>query len=73
MHSINLHSSLKDFRTATLRALDAFLSTVSARHKNILYLDDDNLYELVQNGVYENAGGITRVNVTKQASPRTLR
>jgi hypothetical protein len=68
MHSINLHSSLKDFRTATLRALDAFLSTVSARHKNLLYLDDENLYELVQKGFYVNAGGTTRVNVTKQAS-----
>ncbi len=68
MHSINLHSSLKDFRTATLRALDAFLSTVSARHKNLLYLDDENLYELVQKGFYVNAGGTTRVNVTKQTS-----
>ncbi len=76
MHSINLHSSLKDFRSGTLQALDTFLAAVRAKYPNVLYLDDGDLYELVQQGGYETALGKTRVNVTRkkcsgvQAVPR---
>jgi hypothetical protein len=70
MHSINLHSSLKDFRSGTLRALDGFLAAVRAKHPNVLYLDDGDLYELVQQGAYETALGKTRVNVTRKKCSR---
>ena len=47
VHSINFHSSLKDFRGPALRVLDEFLSALEAKHPNLLYVHDMNLYELV--------------------------
>jgi hypothetical protein len=70
VHAINLHSSLKDFRSGTLQALDAFLAAVRTKRPNLLYLDDGNLYDLVQQGAYETAHGKTRVNVTKKKFSR---
>ncbi len=66
MHSINLHSSIKDFRSGTLRALDKFLTTLTAKHDNLLYLHDDDLYQLVQQGKYETPGGTMGLKVTKK-------
>lgn len=70
MHSINLHSSLKDFRSATLQALGAFLAAVQTKHPHVLYLNDENLYQLIQQGAYETANGKTQVNVTKKKLSR---
>lgn len=76
LHSINLHSSLKDFRSGTLQALDALLAALRAKYPNLLHLHDGNLYDLVQHGTYETSYGRTRVNVTAkkfsrvQAAPR---
>ena len=47
LHSINFHSTLRDFRTPTLRVLDEFLAALEQRYKNLLYLDDLGLYELI--------------------------
>ena len=47
VHSINFHSSLRDFRGPALQALDEFLSALEAKHPNLLYVHDMNLYELV--------------------------
>jgi hypothetical protein len=66
MHSINLHSTLEDYRSGTLHSLDAFFTAVRAKHPNLLYLDDGNLYDLVRQGAYETAQGRIRVNVMKK-------
>lgn len=70
MHSINLHSSLRDFRSQTLQALDGFLAAVRAKRPDLLYVDDANLYDLVQQGAYETAQGRIRVNVSKKKVSR---
>jgi hypothetical protein len=63
MHSINFHSSLKDFRGPGLRALDEFLSALEAKHPNLLYVHDMNVYELVTRGKFKGPRGPVSVEV----------
>ncbi len=70
-HSINFHSSLKDFRSTTLKALDTFLAALTAQHSDLLFLGDEDIHALVQHGAYETAQGKTQVNVTKRKFSRT--
>lgn len=65
VHSINFHSSLKDFRGPTLRVLDEFLSAFEAKHPNLLYVHDMNLYELVTRGKFKGPHGPVSVEVRK--------
>jgi hypothetical protein len=71
VHSINFHSTVRDFRTPTLRALDEFLAAIEAKHADLLYLHDDGLYELVSKGVEETPeraiqANLTHANVTRK-------
>jgi len=66
VHSINFHSTVKDFRGRSLRALDEFLTGLESKHPDLLYLHDEELYEFVQSGSYESGQGSTRVNVSKK-------
>jgi hypothetical protein len=62
-HSINFHSSLKDFRGPGLRVLDEFLSALEAKHSNLLYVHDMDLYELVNRGKFKGPRGPVSVQV----------
>jgi hypothetical protein len=66
MHSINFHSSLKDFRGPSLRVLDEFLSSLEAKHPNLLYVHDMNLYEIVTRGKFRGPRGLVSVEVKQQ-------
>lgn len=66
MHSINFHSTLKDFRSRTLSLLDEFLSALESKYPDLLYVRDEDLYDLVNKGAYESMQGTVRVPVTKQ-------
>ena len=57
VHSINFHSTVKDFRSRTLVALDEFLAALESKHADLLYLHDEDLRELVNQGSYQAAGG----------------
>ena len=70
MHSINFHSSLKDFRGPTLRVLDEFLSALEATHPNLLYVHDMNLYELVTRGKFKGPRGPVSVEVRRATAGR---
>jgi hypothetical protein len=50
MHAINFHSSLKDFRTPALAALDFFLTRLESRFPELLYVNDEDLYGIVIRG-----------------------
>jgi hypothetical protein len=50
LHAINFHSSLKDFRTPSLAALDRLLTELEAKYPALLYLHDRDLYEAVIKG-----------------------
>lgn len=66
VHSINFHSSVRDFRSHTLKFLNEFLSALRAKHPNLLYLHDQDLYEVVTKGSYETSNGAIQVRMTKK-------
>jgi hypothetical protein len=53
-HAINFHSSLKDFRTSTLNALDSLLKALESKYPDLLYVNDEELYALVNDGTLRN-------------------
>ncbi len=67
VHSINFHSTLRDFRTNTLHQLDQFLTALEAKYPDLLYVHDADLWDILQHGMYEHAGNKTSVRATKIA------
>ena len=68
VHSINFHSTVRDFRSRTLQLLDEFLTVLESKYPDLLYLHDEDLYELVNRGSYKASPGkvnVTRKNFTK--------
>ena len=63
VHSINFHSTLKDFRSRTIELLHQFLSALEAKHPDLLYVHDEDLYDLVDTGTVQST---VRVPVTKR-------
>ena len=66
VHSINFHSTMKDFRSGTLSLLDEFLTALEAKHPDLLYVRDQDLYDLVDKGILQSMEGAVRVPVTKR-------
>jgi hypothetical protein len=66
MHSINFHSTVRDFRSRSLQLLDEFLTALEARHPEMLYVHDEDLLRLVETGTYEGLTARTPVQVRKQ-------
>jgi hypothetical protein len=62
VHSINFHSSLKDFRTPSIAALDSLLSALESKYPELLYVHDEDMYGIVNEGAILR--GRVRVNVT---------
>jgi hypothetical protein len=56
-HSINFHSTLRDFRTATLAALDSLLSALESKYPELLYVHDEDVYGIVTEGVFHGRDG----------------
>lgn len=67
VHSINFHSTVRDFRSRTLQALDEFLAALESKYDDLLYLHDEDLYELINRGAYRTSVGTTRLNVIKKS------
>jgi hypothetical protein len=67
VHSINFHSSVKDFRSRTLELLDHFLAALELAHPEVLYLHGEEVYELVNKGSCETTQGTVSVNVTRKS------
>jgi hypothetical protein len=71
VHSINFHSSVQDFRSRTLELLDQFLAALESAHPDVLYLQGEEIYELVNKGSRETAQGTVSVNVTRKSFTRS--
>jgi hypothetical protein len=52
IHSINFHSTIRDFRTLTLAVLDEFLQIIEKRWPNLLYVHDADLFRIATEGCY---------------------
>jgi hypothetical protein len=70
VHSINFHSSVKDFRTRTLALLDDFFSALEAKHDDLLYLHDRDVFHLVHQGSFKTKQATVRLNVTRSKLTR---
>lgn len=70
IHSINFHSSVKDYRTRTLQELDQFFSTLESSYPDLLYVHDQQLLELVNKGTHADDAA-TRVVVRKKNFRKT--
>jgi hypothetical protein len=67
IHSINFHSSLRDFRTPTLLLLDEFLAILERKWPNLLYLDDADVFRIATKGSYLANGKKIDVDITTMA------
>lgn len=65
VHSINFHSTVRNFRSRTLQCLDEFLTALESKHADLLYLHDDQLAEIVSTGQWAE-NGLPTVNVTRK-------
>ena len=72
VHSINFHSAIKDFRSGTLRLLNQFLSVLEQKFPNLLYVRDEDIYDLVDKGTFESMNSVVRVEVKKKIIHRGL-
>jgi hypothetical protein len=68
VHSINFHSTVQDFRSRTLQFLDEFFTALELRHADLLYLHDDELYELVSQGLSTTSPNTLPVRVIRRIS-----
>jgi len=66
VHSINFHSTVKDFRSRTVQCLDQFFTALESNYPDLLYVHDEQLLELVNQGTHSDGDGATRVVVTKK-------
>jgi hypothetical protein len=66
IHSINFHSTLKDYRSSTLRFLNEFLTRIETLFPDLLYLHDSDLYDLITQGAYNVASGAVKVRVQQK-------
>jgi hypothetical protein len=71
VHSINFHSSVKDFRSRTLELLDQFLAALELAHPDVLYLHGEEICDVVNKGSRETAQGMVSVNVTRKSFTRS--
>jgi hypothetical protein len=65
VHSINFHSTVRNFRDETLRLFDEFLLALEKTHPNLLYVNDADMLALVEKGTYEGRAGRLHVQVKK--------
>ena len=61
IHSINFHSTIRDFRTPTLKLLDELLTTVKKKWPDLLYVNDADLFSIATAGSYAGESGSVKV------------
>ncbi len=62
IHSINFHSTIRDFCTPTLTMLDRFLNAMESRWPDLLYVSDGDLWDVATQGVF--AGKLEEIKVS---------
>ena len=61
IHSINFHSTLRDFRSSTISSLDALLTAVERKWPDVHYITDADLYRIASEGFYFAQGSKVQV------------
>jgi hypothetical protein len=68
MHSINFHSTIRDFRAPALAMLDDFLSVMERRWPELLYIHDGDLWDIATRGMFAGESGNINVGATSADS-----
>jgi len=68
IHSINFHSTLRDFRTPTLALLDGLLAALKKKWPTLLFIHDADLFQIASEGFYFARGTRVQVAATTRAS-----
>ncbi|HEY3974990.1 MAG TPA: hypothetical protein VGM18_18430 [Candidatus Sulfotelmatobacter sp.] len=66
VHSINFHSTVRDFRSRTLQCIDDFLTALESKHADLLYVHDEDVHELILSGSYPAEQGRVQVKVIRK-------
>ncbi len=66
IHSINFHSTIRDFRARTLAMLDGFLSAMEDKWQDLLYVSDGDLWNVATQGIF--AGKLEKITVGVKAT-----
>ena len=67
VHSINFHSTIRDYRTPTLTLLGEFLTALKKKWPTLLYVNDADLYQIASRGFYFAQDSRVDVGVTARA------
>jgi hypothetical protein len=67
VHSINFHSTLKDFRSTTLAALDNFFGELEKAYPRLLYINDADLLAIVTDGSFQGPAEGVKVKANYSA------
>lgn len=65
-HSVNFHSTLHNFRELTLERLDQLLRRLEHTFGDLLYLHDENLWEIAQKSQISRNGKTIAIEVTRK-------
>jgi len=69
MHSVNFHSTIKNNRDQTLQHLDHFLGMLERKYEDLLYVHDDDLWQMVKTSSMEWNGHQIPIRVKKVLQP----
>lgn len=70
IHAINFHSTIRDFRTPTLKLLDEFLTAIEKKWPDLLYVHDGDLFSIATDGCYVGENGTIEVGMTNVGAGR---
>ncbi len=71
IHSINFHSTVRDFRSRTIDLLDQFFTALESRHPDLLYLRDEDVLDVIRSGRYEGGNGPVQLKVLQKRFVRS--
>jgi hypothetical protein len=66
IHSINFHSTIRDFRTPTLKLLDQCLAALEQKWPDVLYIHDADLLSIATEGAYAGENGRVKVGAVAE-------
>jgi hypothetical protein len=72
VHSINFHSTLRDFRSTTLAALDNFFGELEKAYPGLLYINDADLLAIVTDGSFQGPAEGVKVKANYSAAQATM-
>jgi hypothetical protein len=65
-HSVNFHSTLRNFRDLTLERLHQLLSRLEDAFSDLMYIHDEDLWHLVRKGEFSRNGKAVSVKVSRK-------